>query len=52
MAAKKYVTLERSGRRFEPIKGRIVSNTSLIVADKSSTIMSLLSGISSPPLIE
>ncbi|WP_125605715.1 hypothetical protein [Lapidilactobacillus bayanensis] len=50
MAAKKYLALERSGRRFEPIKIPIVSNTSLIVVDKSSTIMSLLSGISSPPL--
>ncbi|WP_125604868.1 hypothetical protein [Lapidilactobacillus bayanensis] len=46
----KYLSLERSGRRFEPIEGQIVSNASLIVVDKSSTIMSLLSGIYFPPL--
>ncbi|WP_164506809.1 hypothetical protein [Lapidilactobacillus bayanensis] len=45
------MVLERSGRRFEPIKVQIVSNTSLTVVDKSPTIMSLLSGIISPPLI-
>ncbi|WP_164506817.1 hypothetical protein [Lapidilactobacillus bayanensis] len=46
----KYFSLERSARRFEPIEEQIVSNTSLIVADKSSTIMSLLSGIYFPSL--
>ncbi|WP_125608033.1 hypothetical protein [Lapidilactobacillus bayanensis] len=50
MAAKKYLTLERSGRRFEPIAGQIVSNTSLNVSNKLPTLISLLSGISSPPL--
>ncbi|WP_125608293.1 hypothetical protein [Lapidilactobacillus bayanensis] len=50
VVANKYFALERSGRRFEPIKVPIVSNTSLIVVDKSSTIMSLLSGIYLPPL--
>ncbi|WP_164506923.1 hypothetical protein [Lapidilactobacillus bayanensis] len=44
------MALERSGRRFEPIEGLIVSNTSLIVGDKSPTIISLLSGIISPSL--
>ncbi|WP_164506926.1 hypothetical protein [Lapidilactobacillus bayanensis] len=51
MAAKEYLALERSGRRFEPIKGPIVSNTSLNVGNKLPTLMSLLSGILSPPLI-
>ncbi|WP_125608326.1 hypothetical protein [Lapidilactobacillus bayanensis] len=50
MAAKKYFALERSGRRFEPIEGQIVSNASLNVSNKLLTLMSLLSGISSPPL--
>ncbi|WP_164506801.1 hypothetical protein [Lapidilactobacillus bayanensis] len=50
MAAKKYFALERSGRRFEPIAGQIVSNTSLNVSNKLPTLMSLLSGVSSPPL--
>ncbi|WP_164506825.1 hypothetical protein [Lapidilactobacillus bayanensis] len=50
MAAKKYSVLERSGRRFKPIEVRIVSNASLIVIAKATTIISLLSGISSPPL--
>ncbi|WP_125606536.1 hypothetical protein [Lapidilactobacillus bayanensis] len=44
------LSLERSGRRFEPIKKRIVSNASLNVSNKLPTLMSLLSGISSPPL--
>ncbi|WP_125607677.1 hypothetical protein [Lapidilactobacillus bayanensis] len=46
----KYLSLERSGRRFEPIKGQIVSNTSLNVGNKLPTLMSLLSGIYFPPL--
>ncbi|WP_164506927.1 hypothetical protein [Lapidilactobacillus bayanensis] len=50
MAAKKYLALERSGLRFKPIKGQIVLNTSLNVSNKLPTLMSLLSGISSPPL--
>ncbi|WP_125606893.1 hypothetical protein [Lapidilactobacillus bayanensis] len=50
MAANKYFALERSGRRFEPIKVRIVSNTSLNVSNKLLTLMSLLSGIYLPPL--
>ncbi|WP_164506929.1 hypothetical protein [Lapidilactobacillus bayanensis] len=49
MAAKEYLALERSGRCLKPIF-QIVSKTSLIVGDKSPTIMSLLSGILSPPL--
>ncbi|WP_125606479.1 hypothetical protein [Lapidilactobacillus bayanensis] len=46
----KYLSLERSGRRFEPIAGQIVSNTSLNVSNKLPTLMSLLSGIYFPPL--
>ncbi|WP_125606106.1 hypothetical protein [Lapidilactobacillus bayanensis] len=52
MAAKEYFALERSGRRFEPIKGQIVSNASLNVSNKLPTLISLLSGILSPPLIK
>ncbi|WP_125606507.1 hypothetical protein [Lapidilactobacillus bayanensis] len=47
VAAKKYFALERSGRRFEPIKKQIVSNASLNVSNKLPTLMLLLSGISS-----
>ncbi|WP_125607737.1 hypothetical protein [Lapidilactobacillus bayanensis] len=50
MAANKYLALERSGRRFEPIEIQIVSNTSLNVSNKLPTLMSLLSGIYLPPL--
>ncbi|WP_125607500.1 hypothetical protein [Lapidilactobacillus bayanensis] len=50
MAANKYLSLERSGRRFEPIEVRIVSNTSLNVSNKLLTLISLLSGIYLPPL--
>ncbi|WP_164506822.1 hypothetical protein [Lapidilactobacillus bayanensis] len=46
----KYLSLERSGRRFEPIEMQIVSNASINVGDKSPTLMSLLSGIYFPPL--
>ncbi|WP_125606690.1 hypothetical protein [Lapidilactobacillus bayanensis] len=44
------LSLERSGRRFEPIEVQIVSNASINVGNKLPTLMSLLSGISSPPL--
>ncbi|WP_125604620.1 hypothetical protein [Lapidilactobacillus bayanensis] len=50
MAANKYLTLERSGRRFEPIEIQIVSNASLNVGNKLPTLMSLLSGIYLPQL--
>ncbi|WP_125604678.1 hypothetical protein [Lapidilactobacillus bayanensis] len=50
MAANKYLSLERSGHRFEPIERQIVSNTSLNVSNKLLTLMSLLSGIYLPPL--
>ncbi|WP_125608023.1 hypothetical protein [Lapidilactobacillus bayanensis] len=50
MAANKYLSLERSGRRFEPIAMQISSNTSLNVSNKLPTLMSLLSGIYLPPL--
>ncbi|WP_125606919.1 hypothetical protein [Lapidilactobacillus bayanensis] len=50
--ANKYLALERSGRRFEPIEVQIVSNTSLNIGNKLPTLMSLLSGIYLPPLDE
>ncbi|WP_125605189.1 hypothetical protein [Lapidilactobacillus bayanensis] len=50
VVANKYFSLERSGRRFEPIKIPIVSNASLNVGNKLPTLMSLLSGIYLPPL--
>ncbi|WP_164506811.1 hypothetical protein [Lapidilactobacillus bayanensis] len=46
----KYLSLERSGRRFKPIKIQIVLNASLNVSNKLLTLMSLLSGIYFPPL--
>ncbi|WP_125606081.1 hypothetical protein [Lapidilactobacillus bayanensis] len=46
----KYLSLERSGRRFEPIEEQIVSNTRLNVSNKLPTLMSLLSGIYFRPL--
>ncbi|WP_125605639.1 hypothetical protein [Lapidilactobacillus bayanensis] len=50
MAGNKYLSLERSGRRFKPNEAQFVLNTSLNVSNKLPTLMSLLSGIYFPPL--
>ncbi|WP_125605792.1 hypothetical protein [Lapidilactobacillus bayanensis] len=46
----KYLSPERSGRRFEPIEEQIVSNAILNVGNKLPTLISLLSGIYFPLL--
>ncbi|WP_164508088.1 hypothetical protein [Lapidilactobacillus wuchangensis] len=41
--------VERRGRRFEPIENQIVSNSRLILSDKSLRIISQLTPIAQQP---
>ncbi|WP_125767275.1 hypothetical protein [Lapidilactobacillus wuchangensis] len=44
-----FVGVERCGRRFEPITNQIVSNSRLILSDKSLRIISQLTPIAQQP---